>query len=222
MAQPTQWKQSNAIWGILLILGGFLFLLQNLGIFSGLASLIWVGLFGAGGLFFLYLFFNNRTTTWWAALPGCALLGLAATVFFSDIGPGFLEPVSGPLFLASIGMGFALVYLAVPSNWWAIIPAGVLTTLALVAGVDELGPGGFDSGGVFFIGLGITFLVVALIGRESGQNLRWAYIPATVLLVMGILIGTSLVDAINYLWPLALIAGGAVLIWRNLVEKQGQ
>jgi hypothetical protein len=222
MTQPTNWKQSNAIWGILLILGGFLFLVQNLGIFRGLASLVWVGLFSAGGLFFLYLFLNDRTKTWWAAIPGCALLGLAATVFFGDIGPSFLEPVSGPLFLASIGMGFALVYLAVPSNWWAIIPAGVLTTLALVAGFDELGPRSFDSGGIFFIGLGVTFLVVALIGRESGRNLRWAYIPAAVLLVMGILIGTSFVDAINYIWPLALIVGGGVLIWRNLVEKQGQ
>jgi hypothetical protein len=220
MTQPTNWKQSNVIWGVLLVLGGFLFLLQNLGIFQELASLVWVMLFGAGGLFFLYLFLNDRVHTWWAAIPGATLLGLAATVFFGDVGPNVLKPVSGPLFLASIGFGFALVYLAVPTHWWAIIPAGVLTTLGVVAAADKIGFMGFDSGGIFFLGLGITFLVVALIGRDNGQNLRWAYIPAAVLLVMGFLIGTSALAVIGYLWPLALIVGGGLLIWRYVMSER--
>jgi hypothetical protein len=222
MTQQNSWKQSNAVWGILLIAGGLLFLLQNLGIFSGLAALVWVALFAAAGLFFLYLFLKDRTSSWWAAIPGCTLLGLAATVFFGEVGPRFLEPVSGPLFLFSIGLGFVLVYLATPQNWWAVIPAGVMTTLAVVAGVDAFRLRWIDSGSLFFIGLGLTFLLLGVLPANGEKGLRWAFIPGVVLLVMGILIGTPLVAAINYLWPLVLIVGGALLIWRNLTSKASE
>jgi hypothetical protein len=129
--------------------------------------------------------------------------------------------VTGPLFLASIGVGFALVYLATPQNWWAIIPAGVMTTLALVAGVDELRLVSFDTGGLFFIGLGVTFLVVGLLPAEHGAWTRWAFIPAAVLIVIGVLISTSFEPGIAYLWPAALIVGGLVLIGRTLLTRRG-
>lgn len=216
------WKQSNAIWGILLIVGGLLFLLQNVGVFRGLTALVWVALFGAAGLFFLYLFLNNRTTSWWAAIPGSTLLGLAGTVFFGEVGPRFLEPVGGPLFLASIGFGFILVYLATPQNWWAVIPAGVMTTLAVVAGVDAFRLHWIDSGGLFFIGLGLTFLLLGVLPAHGEKGLRWAFIPGVILLVMGILIGTPFIGAAGYLWPLVLILGGAWLVWRNLTMKASE
>jgi hypothetical protein len=212
----SQLHQRNALWGILLILGGIFFLLQNFGLFAGLSAIIWVLLFGAGGLFFLYLFLNDRHDTWWAAIPGSTLIGLATVVFLDELGPAALKPLSGPLFLASIAMGFALVYLVMPQHWWALFPAGVLTTLALVAGVDELGMRGFDSGGIFFIGLGVTFLIVALLPIEEGRPMRWALIPAGVLIVMGLLIGASSTFLLEFFWPLALIVGGAIMIWRYL------
>jgi hypothetical protein len=227
MTQPQNQNQrfdqpSNLIWGGLLILAGLLFLLSNLGVLGVLQAFVWVALFSAGGLFFLYLFLQERTHRWWAAIPGSTLLGLAATIFFSEIGPRFLQPLAGSIFLASIGLGFALVYLAVPANWWALIPAGVMTTLAVVAGVDSIGPRWFDSGGIFFVGLGLTFLLVALLPNQA-QNLRWALIPGGVLLLMGLLIGTPLINLFGSLWPLALIAAGLFLVWRRLNGKdQGE
>lgn len=227
MTQQNRWKESNAIWGILLIVGGLLFLLQNLGIFRGLAALMWVVLFGAAGLFFLYLFLKDLASNWWAAIPGSTLLGLSATVFFGEVGPRFLQPISGSIFLFSIGFGFALVYLANPRNWWAVIPAGVMTTLGVVAGIDAFGPRWMDSGGVFFVGLGLTFLLLGMLPArgEQGQaehGLRWAFIPGVILLVMGILIGTPFIGAFGYLWPLVLIVGGAYLIWRNLTTRASE
>jgi hypothetical protein len=79
-----------------------------------------------------------------------------------------------------------------------------------------LGIRGFDSGGVFFIGLGVTFLVVALLPTEKRDNLRWAFIPAGILILMGLLIGASFTFLLEFLWPLALIVGGAIMIWRYL------
>lgn len=62
--------------------------------------------------------------------------------------PIFLAPLAGPAFLGSIGVGFALVYLADRSHWWAIIPGGVLGTLAAVAAIDEVGYGDIETGGI--------------------------------------------------------------------------
>ncbi|MEZ4683059.1 MAG: hypothetical protein R2932_53500 [Caldilineaceae bacterium] len=107
-------------------------------------------------------------------IPGATLLGLAGTVFFDNYAPGFLGDLGGPIFLAAIGFGFILVYLADVTKWWAIIPAGVMATLALVAGLDQFHLRGLDTGGVFFLGLGGTFLVLALYPIGRGEQQRWA------------------------------------------------
>lgn len=216
MTQQVNWKQNNVIWGVLLVAGGLFLLLQNFGFLSALTAMIWVMLFGAAGLVFLYLFLNHPQERWWSAIPGCTLLGLAMVIGVSELGPRFLAPLGGSLFLFSIGAGFALVYLTGRERWWALIPAGVMTTLALVAGVDQFNLRWIDPGGLFLIGLGLTFFVVALFPRADGKERRWALIPGAILLGMGLLIGTSLVGALNYVWPLVLIVGGGVLIWRQL------
>lgn len=218
--QEKNGTRNAALSGILLIGAGIFFLLQNLGWFGGLSDLIWTGLFGAGGLVFVYLFLTHREEQWWAAIPGFTLLGLAAVTFLDNFGPRVVQPLTGSVFLGSIGLGFVMVYLANPRMWWAIIPGGVMTTLAVVAGIDEVGMRGFDSGGVFFLGLGVTFLVLGLLSQRSGEKLTWAFIPATVLIVMGILIGTNLATLINDLWPLALIIVGGYWIWRSMTQKR--
>lgn len=219
MQENTQTRNA-ALWGILLICAGIFFLLQNMGWFGNLSNLVWTGLFGIGGLFFIYLFLSHRAEQWWAAIPGFTLLGLAAVVFLDNFGPGFVEPLTGSVFLGSIGLGFIMVYLANPHMWWAIIPGGVLATLALVAGIDEVPIRGFDSGGVFFLGLGLTFLVLGLLSQRTHERLTWAFIPATVLIIMGVLIGTEWIVFMNLLWPLALIIGGGYWIWRSRTSTE--
>jgi hypothetical protein len=213
--QENKETRNAALWGLLLIAAGVIFLLQNLGWFGGLTDLLWTGVFGGGGLIFLYIFLAHREEQWWAAIPGFTLLGLAAVTFLDNFGPRFIEPLTGSVFLGSIGVGFVMVYLANPRMWWAIIPGGVMATLAVVAGIDEIGGRGFDSGGVFFLGLGLTFLVLGLLSQRTGERLTWAFIPATVLIVMGVLIGVNSAALINVLWPFALIVAGGYWIWRS-------
>ncbi len=214
-------KVNPVVWGALLILAGVLLFLQNMGVFSAVTGLIWVLVFSAGGLVFLYGFLSRGDTMWWAAIPGCTLLGLAGTVLVSEVMPQQLEFLAGPVFLASIGLGFVLIYVVRRAFWWAIIPAGVMATLAVVAGVEESGldVSDFLTGSLFFIGLGVTFLVVALLPGEQGQR-RWAFIPAAALIIMGFLIGTPYVMALEYLWPAALIIGGAYLVWKALSRTE--
>jgi len=145
----------RAIGGILLILVGILLLLQNIGILVGVVALIWALIFGVGGLVFLYMFLTNRTQ-WWAVIPGFALLGLAALIALDEFFPRVGEALGGMIFLGGVGLAFWVIYFVKREQWWAIIPGGTLFTLALVAGLESVFEGA-EMGGVFFLGLGLTF-----------------------------------------------------------------
>jgi hypothetical protein len=193
------------VWvGIGLVLLGLLMLAERLGIFEGLMNLFWGLLFLAGGAYFLYRFANNMRGEWWAAIPGFALAGIAA----DSLLPRIFGDWGGLFFLASLGLGFFAVYLSGKERWWAIIPGGVLITLGLISAFSSIF-GMQETGGVFFLGLGLTFLLVAVLA-----SMQWAYIPAAVLLVMGALLGTPFTGLLNFLWPAVLIVGGLILVFQ--------
>lgn len=204
--------------GILLMAAGFLFLLQNFAFFDAINSMVWMVLFAVAGVAFLYYFFMQRESMWWAAIPGSALLGLAVTIYVGEFGGDRYDYLAGSAFLASIGFGFALIYLALPRNWWAIIPAGVLFSLAAVAAADGLGLSDNATGSLLFLGMGLTFVVVGVLPGAEGRSRWWAFIPAAVLLLLGVLINTQFINLINYIWPAALIVGGVLVLWRALIK----
>jgi hypothetical protein len=109
------------------------------------------------------------------------------------------------------------VYFSERGNWWAIIPTGVMTTIAIVAVVDS-NTSTIASGGIFFLGLGITFALVAVLPTSVGQ-MRWAWIPAAILGLMGVLILIAAENLINYIWPSALILSGLLLVIRSIRRK---
>jgi hypothetical protein len=102
--------------------------------------------------------------------------------------------------------------------WWAVIPAGVLLTLAAVVGVDSYLPG-IETGGLFMIGLGLTFVVVAFIPTPQGR-MWWAWIPASVLTIIGLIMTAAAGNLIKYVWPAALILGGAALLYYTLRSRR--
>ncbi|HEX7434598.1 MAG TPA: hypothetical protein VF326_13180, partial [Anaerolineaceae bacterium] len=100
--------------------------------------------------------FSDRSK-WWAAIPGFTLAGIAASSLLLDrLGWG------GLVFLGGIGVGFWAIYLASRDRWWAIIPGGVLLTLGLTSVMSDAF-GVTNSGGVFFVGLGLTFVLVGVL-----------------------------------------------------------
>jgi hypothetical protein len=118
---------------------------------------------------------------------------------------------AGAVFLGCIGLAFWLVYLRRQDQWWAIIPGGVLLTLSLVAGLDFLS-GWSDV--LFFLGMGLTFSLVALLPHKS-YNTRWAFIPAGVLFALGILQAAPIQAVFNYIWPVILVGLGIYILVRN-------
>lgn len=207
---------SRLFWGLLLVIGGVLLLLDTFGIFKG-GALFWTLTSGIAGVLFLSLYATNREN-WWALIPGIIFLAISAMIGLNSFLPGFSDTnLGGTIILGGIALCFLLVYLAERGNWWAIIPAGVMTTIAIVAVLDT-NTSSIASGGIFFLGLGITFAFVAVLPTSVGQ-MRWAWIPAGILGLMGLLILIAAEDLINYMWPSALILAGILLVVRSIRRK---
>ena len=204
-------NRSSVGVGILLLVAGVILLLQNFGVFGPIvANLVWVLLFGLGGLTFLLVFAFNREH-WWALIPGCTLLGLAVLVGFGEA----LGALATAIFMAAIGLSFFLIYAMRPEHWWAIIPGGSLFSVAaLIVVADKIKPEEI-SVGVMFFGLALTFALVYLL-PSTHEERRWALIPAGILAALGVLMTLTLGGVVNYIWPAALIIGGGYLLWRAL------
>jgi hypothetical protein len=201
------------LWGSLLIIGGALILLQELKIIPSAWGIIWALIFGVAGFVFLYAYWQDRSH-WWPLIPGLGLISLGALIFLDEYLPG--AHWTGAIFLGGIGLAFLWIYILNRENWWAIIPAGVLLTLSLVVILEPYLKGEAD-GGIFMVGLGSTFLILGLLPTSQGR-MKWSFIPAAVLLIIGVVLLSSAAQVFNYIWPVALILLGGYFIVRNLVK----
>ena len=156
-----KWLESRILWGGLLIIGGVLFLLQNLGVFE-FGDLFWAVLFFLAGLFFISLYRQNRAN-WWALIPGFALFGVGAQIAVDRLFPQISDILGGLFVLGFAGLGFLVIYLLDRENWWAIIPAGVLTTIGGVL-LTPTAVKGELIGGLINLGIGLVFLILFLYG----------------------------------------------------------
>jgi hypothetical protein len=211
-----KWLKSPVLWGSLLIVAGILFLIQE--IFKiQLGSIFWGVLLGLAGLFFILIYIGNRLN-WWALIPGVTLVGVGLATILDVLLPGVGGILGGLLVLGGIGVGFIGVYISDRRQWWAIIPAGVMITLAVISVLDSL-LSDLGTGGLLFFGLGITFAVLALLPGEQGK-MRWAWIPAIVLVIVGLLITAAAEQMLLYLGPAALILGGLFIILRTITARR--
>jgi hypothetical protein len=216
-------REYTLLWGGLLIVAGILFLVRTLSfggrIFEDETAAwgwTWAALFGAAGLSFLWVLLRDGIKSWWAAIPAFALLGLSIIVGVDAAGWEGEGTWIGALFLGMIGLGFWVVYLMKREFWWAIIPGGVLFTLAAVV-IASIWSKDETPGAVFFFGLALTFALLTLLPTQH-KHMTWPLIPAGVLAVMGAAILLSVGSALNYVWPVALIAVGLWLLYRQSRE----
>lgn len=211
-----KWVWSRTLWGLLLIAGGMVFLLQNLGVLT-FGDVFWGVLLGVGGIGFLSVYFTDRRN-WWPLIPGIILLVLGVVIILDTLFPGLSGIWSGVVILGGIGLAFLAVYANNRENWWAIIPAGVMVTLAAVSFLDQYLTG-LETGGIFFLGLGLTFGLVAILPNLKGE-MRWAFIPAGILFLIGLVMMAAVSSLVNYIWPLALILLGLFFIFRTFIFRR--
>lgn len=202
---------ARVIGGSLLIGLGLLFLAQNMGwiSFVGMDTL-WGVIFLGAGLSFLYVFRQTREQ-WWAVIPGMSLVGLGTVLLLGSILPG-LAIIGGGVFLGSVSAAFWLVYWTRRDFWWAIIPAGIVGTMAVIALLSEMLPGA-EVTALMFLGIGATFLVLYLLPPERGHQ-PWAIIPAAILIILSAFTGLAFGTIGRFFFPAILIAGGIYLVYR--------
>jgi len=196
-------SRTVVLWGAVLIAVGVFMLTQTLGLIPSLGGDLVGIVFTIAGLALLISYLVLRTH-WWTLIAGSTLAGLGVVILF----PG---DAGGAIFLAGIGLGFALVALTGIQRWWAIIPAGTMLTLAVIALVGN-SIGGTLAGAILFFGLAATFGMLAVIPVD-GHVMGWPVYPAIGLLAFGVLTATGGAAA-SFLWPLVLIAVGIFLVIR--------
>jgi hypothetical protein len=163
-------------------------------------------------LSFLFVYLNNRVRTW-ALLVAyiTAILGLAPLLSMLGRNGDYF----GSLIFFAVALPFFVVYFRRPENWWAIIPAGVLTTIGVVVALAIGGliysatSGGFANA-LLMAGIAATFAVLWLRHHKP-----WA---RTVTIVLGLLAVASvfLFGYYQIFWPVALILGGVYLLYLAL------
>lgn len=204
----------SVVGGILLVAAGVIFLLDNLGLIMLDWEMLIGPMFAIGGLVFLMVFILN-TDDWWALIPGFVLMGIGIIIFMDDNMQAVADRWSGAVFLGFLGLAFFLIYITHVNQWWAIIPGGVLLTLAGVT----LVPGEGDvSGIIFFLGLALTFGLVYILPKPTGK-LKWALYPSGILLLIGVLIALGAANLMDYLLPLVLLIVGGYVIYRSMRKK---
>ena len=171
------------------------------------------------GLSFLVVYLNNLTRTW--ALLVAYIMGVLSIAPAMSSGGRDTAAYFGSVFLLAIALPFFVVYLRSNENWWAIIPAGVMTTLSIIAGLAIAGlirnenQGGYANA-LLMGGLAVTFSVVWL--RHAKE---WAKVVTLVLAALAVA-SIFFASYTEIFWPVAIILAGGYLLFTAMRPKTVQ
>ena len=196
----------RTILGLTLIAFGLLTFMGQLGAFEGVGRMIGAAILAVAGALTLRAY-DDRPGRLWTIPVGAGLIGLALVSLFPEL--------EGWLFLASLASGFLVVFLIHDRHWWALIPAGVLYTLTVIAALEPLlSDRDAAEALVLFGGLSVTFLSLRLL--PSVQQ-RWAVWPAAGLAFIALLVATA-----EGAWvvPAALLAAGLALLFASARDRR--
>ena len=163
-------------------------------------------------LSFFAVYLNNRSRTW-ALLVAYILAVLAIAPAMAS--GGETAAYYGPVFLFAVALPFFLLYFRSAENWWAIIPAGSITIIAIIAALAIAGwirnekEGGYANA-LLMGGLAATFAIVWL--RHAKP---WARIVTIALALVGVA-SVFFAAYSQVFWPVAIILVGVYLFFTAL------
>lgn len=207
---------ARLVGGLALILLGGVLLFQNIG-FLQPGDLFWGLLFLLAGILLISIFLNNRPN-WWLLIPSYVFLGISCLLILGFFLPKVENILGGSIFLAAIALAFIHIFIVEKQNWWALIPAGVLLTLSVVTGLDNL-LRDVEVGGLMFLGMGITFAVLPLLPIPQKKEMKWAWIPAGVLFLIGFFILGINQGYLQIIGSVLMIILGVFFIFRTFLKK---
>jgi hypothetical protein len=84
-----------------------------------------------------------------------------------------------------------------------------------MAGINLVSGDATLEGGLFFIGLALTFGLVYILPKPAGK-LKWALYPAGILLLLGLVVTLGVSDLLGYVAPIALLMAGGYVVYRAI------
>jgi hypothetical protein len=169
----------RAALGAVLVLVGFALLADQMGWLGDWQVPVWSLVFVGLGIVSLVIAVGRRED-WWAVIPTCLFLALAAFLYVTEKELIPEDIATGGFLFLGIGLPFWLILLIRGrSAWWALIPGGVLTFVALSVALASLGEGW--TGSLILWGVAVPFWLLYLFDRERW----WALIPAGTMTTIG-------------------------------------
>jgi len=211
--KPFNWRIPV---GLAMVVLGVLAFLQSFNIITLNGSPWVIGfavLFAMVGVIFMYAVITDHNN-WWAVIPGLSLIGLGALMGLALI-PGFSGTFLAFIFMGSIAASFWVVYIMKHEFWWAIIPAGTVSSVALLILLSD---NGILGASVLFLGMAATFGVLGLI-NVNGHRMSWPWIPAAALAVLGGVVAATEGGVSSIVWAILIILVGLFLVARPFIQK---
>jgi uncharacterized membrane protein HdeD (DUF308 family) len=207
----TQSKNSGLVIGGLLIVFGVLALVET---FLDIGPWVWVAVLVVGGLAVYAVYATNRTEKWMLVISYAmlAVAGLITLITLDVLADSYVATYV----LLSIALPFFAAFLFDRTRWGFLIPAYVLSVVAVMVPLIELGV--LDDlmiPAYVLFAIAIPFFVVYL---RNNRN-WWALIPGGILAVVaiGFLIAEA---AVEYIFGAVLILAGVVIVIRQFTKKE--
>lgn len=195
-------RKHNRKWVAYTLVGlGALLLVLNSGVLSALPAFVWLALLlSVGASFWLGPLRRQPLALRFAGFASVAVLATATSGRFS-----------GAAAVGFPALAFLLVYATVPKRWWALLPGGILSSVALLLTFEALFPG-WHTGPVLFLGFAATFTYLYLSPSKRGGK-RWALYPAILFILLTVLVNDPRGQLEGWVVPLLLIATGGAMLW---------
>jgi len=174
-------KDINVFWGLVLVVLGIVFLLNELNVIvlGNLSNVIWAFIFGVMAAFFLITYFLKERKEWGWLFPATIFTGIALVIGLEGTHIGRI--LSAAPVLLGVAVPFAVAYFQDPQKkQWALIPAWVMTVLTVVVLFERFLTGNLV-GAIVLYSIALPFLYIYLIDKTR----QWALIPLTALVVVG-------------------------------------
>jgi hypothetical protein len=156
---PANWWAM--IPGYVFLFVGAVIVLARIGLDGDLMGMFVVS---AVGLPFLYVFLRDRRH-WWALIPAYTMFVVAGIIGLSHF-VGDRGGIIAPYIMFAIAFPFFVVYFVDRRNWWALIPAGIMSLIGagiFMVNFEYILPIALILGGV-------AMLVIQLRRREEAST----------------------------------------------------
>ena len=163
---------------------------------------------------FLFVFLRDRRQ-WWALIPTC-VMGAVGLFLLIEIGGNGVSWLPA-LIVFGIALPFYVIFFLKSDQWWALIPAAILTGagLATIIATGDISEDNAVRFGGAVVLASVALVFALLWWRRKVYQTGWAGVPALIL-AAGALVVLIFGLGLQIFWALALIILGGWILFRSL------